>query len=578
MSAEYSTKECRRILLAYNSSSYPVNSSSFLPIAPFVPVAKGFPSLFLGHAFNHTLMNIKLVSSFLVSVLALPALQAQSPGEFDLSYGVNGKRILPLGTANAFSRSMVIQPDGKAVLACITNNATSNDFAVVRLLENGQPDPDFGTGGIVSTDFFDKTDVAEAVALDEFNRIIVAGYVEQVDGFEFAVARYLPDGRLDETFDGDGRATVALGATAFCKDVAIQADNKIVIGGYVLNPLSATNEYTLVRFDTTGQLDPTFDGEGIVMTHMGMGAGVANALTIQPDGKIVLAGQVFNEATFFWEIGIARYDTDGTLDPAWDHDGIVFAPVAGVNPTINEIVLQSDDKIIVGGYSGTAPSNNKFTVARFHSNGTPDESFDEDGIVIDSYGFEDNQINAMVLQPDGHLIIAGTTLVGNVDRFALARLDAAGHFDEPFGDEGKVVSVISQNDGISAMALQGDGKLVVAGESFDGTRFNIVAARYQTGLMTRVEDPDQRLSEVSVYPNPVRDHFTIYFTTPQASEYRVALYDMNGRVVHAFSDNFRLEGNPHELRYTFPDAVMPGIYTLSLTSRDEKRSVLVVLQ
>lgn len=578
MSAEYSTKECRRILLAYNSSSYPVNSSSFLPIAPFVPVAKAFPSLFLGHAFNHTMMNIKLVSSFLVSVLALSALQAQSPGEFDLSYGVNGKRILPLGTANAFSRSMVIQPDGKAVLACITNNATSNDFAVVRLLENGQPDPDFGTGGIVSTDFFDKTDVAEAVALDEFNRIIVAGYVEQVDGFEFAVARYLPDGRLDETFDGDGRATVALGATAFCKDVAIQADNKIVIGGYVLNPLSATNEYTLVRFDTTGQLDPTFDGEGIVMTHMGMGAGVANALTIQPDGKIVLAGQVFNEATFFWEIGIARYDTDGTLDPAWDHDGIVFAPVAGVNPTINEIVLQSDDKIIVGGYSGTAPSNNKFTVARFHSNGTPDESFDEDGIVIDSYGFEDNQINAMVLQPDGHLIIAGTTLVGNVDRFALARLDAAGHFDEPFGDEGKVVSVISQNDGISAMALQSDGKLVVAGESFDGARFNIVAARYETGLMTQTSDPSPVISEATLFPNPVRDACNITYSLTLPAAVKISLHDLTGKMIHQLFASAGQESAVHEQILKMPYGLPAGMYLISISTGTEQKGIKAMVE
>src|SRR6187401_24563 len=189
-----------------------------------------------------------------------------------------GKKLLPLGTGNAFGRSIAIQPDGKSIMAIIANNGTSNDFAVLRLTPEGQPDLEFGDSGMIITDFDSRTDIAEAIALDDMNRIIVAGSIENTTGFDFGVARYLPDGNLDESFSDDGLNTTEVGVTGFCKAVAVQQDNKIVLGGYAINPLNGTNEFVLVRYRTDGVIDSTFDHDGIVKTNMDIGSGVANAM------------------------------------------------------------------------------------------------------------------------------------------------------------------------------------------------------------------------------------------------------------------------------------------------------------
>ena len=523
-------------------------------------------------------MECKWMMAILFIGIGIRSTNGQSPGSLDLTYGDQGKKILPLGTGNAFGRSIAIQPDGKSIMASIANNGTSNDFAVLRLTPEGQPDLEFGDSGMIITDFDSRTDIAEAIALDDMNRIIVAGSIENTTGFDFGVARYLPDGNLDESFSDDGLNTTEVGVTGFCKAVAVQQDNKIVLGGYAINPLTGTNEFVLVRYRTDGVIDSTFDHDGIVKTNMDIGSGVANAMLIQPDGKIVLAGQVLNESTFAWEIGIARYNEDGSLDESWGDFGIVLTTSPLVSHTINAVALQDDQKIVVGGFNGTAPSTNLFTVARYNTNGEIDKTFGTDGLVIDSYGAQDNQINTLVIQPDGNILIAGSTLLGNADQLAIARLTEDGSFDDAFGDEGIVIDAFGQNDAIEAMALQQDGKLLVTGESFDGNRFSVVAARYETGLTTDVQEPGAELIAFDVYPNPAFEKITLAYQLAENSMVRVRLYSSDGQLVHIFLNQPQSIGG-HLETFTLPQNLSAGMYWLSLeTGKGTTVKKLVVMK
>ena len=460
--------------------------------------------------------------------LVLPAfLLAQAPGSLDLSFGDQGKKIITAGTGNAFGQGIVISDDGKILIAGIASNGTDNDFVLMRLFSDGNVDPEFGDNGEVFTDFAGLTDIAESIAVDSLDRIVVAGTTDSGDGFWFAVARYWPDGQPDSTFGVNGRVMIQVGITAFCKAVVIQPDQKILLGGYATNPASGTNEFTLVRLDSNGKPDDTFGDQGIVLTNLEIGAAVANALTIQPDGKIVQAGQALRDATFRWEIAIVRYHDDGSLDASWDEDGIAFTSIPNVDATINTIAIKSNNKIIVGGYSGTAPSNNLFLVARYETSGVPDLLFGDHGIIINSFGAQDNQITDLVLQPDGHIIVAGSSLSGIGDRFSIARLDNGGDLDASFGNGGVVITPIGANAGIGAIALQNDGKLVVVGESFSTPRFDIVAARYETGLMTAVDHEDVSSFEVNIYPNPFTEYLNIQ--TPLSIE--ANLFDVYGHLL-----------------------------------------------
>jgi uncharacterized delta-60 repeat protein len=529
-------------------------------------------------AANKTLPTLSLKIFLLTFLFGIgySTIHAQDPGDFDNTFGEDGKMIFPIGFANAFGRALALQPDGKIVIASIAQeDSADNDFVLVRLHPDGQPDAGFGDEGMVFTDLGSLSDIPEAIAIDKSNRIIVAGSIDNGNGFDFAVARYLPDGSLDASFDEDGWTRISTGLTGFTKDVIVQDDDRIVLGGYTFNPLSLTNEFTLVRFDVNGTPDPNFDEDGIVMTNLGIGAGIANAMAIQPDGKIVLAGQVFNESTFQWEIGVVRYNIDGTLDESWDHDGISFTATTGVNHTVNAIAIQPDNKIVVGGFSGTAPSNNLFTVARYNMNGSLDDSFGDNGIMINSYGAQNNQITAIAIQPDGRILIAGTSLSGNSDRFALARLETNGEFDNTFGNQGVVINVLDQNDGIEAMALQPDGRLVVAGESFDGTRFNVVAARYLTGLSTSINEPDNSNLKATVYPNPATEQVTLSYIIKQSAPVGITLHDIVGHVIQVYSTRKMRNPGMHAENLQIP-AITPGIYWIKLIAGKEVTSIQLV--
>ena len=511
-------------------------------------------------------MSPRLLSTIILLSLGYVNASAQVPGSFDPTFGADGITITPIGTANAFGRAVFIQPDGKVIMACVANNGTDTDFVVARFTADGDLDASLNEDGIGLTDFDGRTDIAEAIALDEFNRIIVAGSVDRGDGFAFGVARYLSDGTLDVSFGDQGLVTQMIGITGFCKSIAIQKDNKIVLGGYALNPVTQTNEFVVMRFNTNGTPDSTFSDDGIVMTNMGVGAGVANAILIQPDDKILLAGQVLNGATLRWEIAIARYNPDGLPDETWDEDGVVFTGSQDADFTIKAVALQEDRKIIVGGFFGTAPSNNLFAVVRYHPGGRLDETFGDEGIILDSYGAQDNQVNEIVIQPDGQILIAGTSLQGNRDLFAIARLDTDGSFDDTFGEGGVVTPAIDQNDGINSMALQQDGKLIVAGESFNGQRFSIVAARIETGLTTSADDPFKADIKASVFPNPVSDELNITYRLSKPTSVRFVLFDQAGRIVLEEPGALKQDAGEYVKTIEIPMHVVNGFYTLTLVS------------
>jgi uncharacterized delta-60 repeat protein len=300
-------------------------------------------------------------------------------------------------------------------------------------------------------------------------------------------------------------------------------------------------------------------------------------MLIQPDGKIILAGQVLNGATLHWEIGIARYNPDGSPDETWDEDGIVITGSQDSDFTIRTVALQVDRKVIVGGYFGTAQSNNLFAIGRYHPGGGLDETFGEDGIVLGSYGHQNNQINALLLQPDGQILIAGTSLQGSRDLFAMARLEPDGRFDDTFGEGGVVTPAIDQNDGINSMALHPDGKIIVAGDSFNGQRFSVVVARMETGLMTSVDVPVEAELKASVFPNPASDQLHVTYRLNKSGLVHLVLFDQTGRIVFEMASPVKQDAGDAEISFELPKDIQNGMYTVRLMCGDEVGAVRVVV-
>lgn len=507
-------------------------------------------------------MHLKFYCNVSLLILVSTYCFGQEAGSPDFHFGDQGISYLPTGDDNAQSRDVVVLDNSKILIAGFALFNGSSDFTLLRLDQHGDPDPTFGDNGIVHTDFNNQLDIAEGIAIDHLQRIVVAGYVQDDQGLSFGVCRYLPDGQLDSTFGDAGKVIIKAGPTSTCKDVAIQEDHKIVLGGYAFNLATLSNEFVVVRLTEGGSLDSTFNGTGMHALPVSDGSSVANALTLMPNGRILLAGQAFNPAAFAWEAAVVRFNSDGTLDHSWDEEGTALISFAEKNYTINAITVTPELDVIIGGYLGTAPSNNLFVVAKFDGHGKPDNTFGDHGQVIDSYGAQDNQIYSLLLQPDGQLLIGGFTLSGSRDVLAIARLTPEGDFDPTFDDDGVVIAVPGENDGIEAMTLQKDGKLVVVGESFNGTRFEIIAGRFETGLTTHTSDPEFEAPGLLLYPNPAIANNDVHLSITGATAPTIILTDHQGRELHQYKNV--IVGSNETITLTIPAALTAGTYWISV--------------
>jgi uncharacterized delta-60 repeat protein len=235
-----------------------------------------------------------------------------------------------------------------------------------------------------------------------------------------------------------------------------------VVAGY--SNASDSSDFAIVRYLPNGTLDTTFGGAGKVTTNIGI-LNSANAVTLQPDSKIVVAGQaLINDS---WDIALARYLPNGTLDTTFSGDGKVTTSFAGsgFSDSANAVTLQPDGKIVVAGTSDFPPGD--FTLARYLPNGTLDTTFSGDGKVTTEFGGYDEAF-AIVLQPDGKIVVAGRSSINGNTSFALARYLPNGTLDATFSSDGKVTADFGSGgwDEASALAIQPrDGRLVVAGYS-----------------------------------------------------------------------------------------------------------------
>jgi uncharacterized delta-60 repeat protein len=224
---------------------------------------------------------------------------------------------------------------------------------------------------------------------------------------------------------------------------------------------------------TLGALDTSFGSGGTVTTSIGSGYDVASALALQPDGKLVVAGNTYNGSNT--DFALARYDASGALDTSFGTGGKVTTPIGSADDKAKALVLQPDGKLVVAGSSYV--SNNDFALARYNANGTLDTSFGTGGTVTTPISGP-SAVSALVLQPDGKLVVAGSSYSGNYN-FALARYNANGTLDTSFGTGGKVTTPVGSAAAIAfALALQPDGKLVAAGYGWDGTKYDFALVRY----------------------------------------------------------------------------------------------------
>ena len=338
-------------------------------------------------------------------------------GRLDTTFGQGGKVATDLG-ANDYAFDLAVQDDGGIVVVGERRAAASDRFVVQRYRPNGTLDPGFANAGTALTGFGRRFQGATAVAIAPEGRIVVAGSTSNGVTSRSAMARYLTDGRLDRSFGDDGRLTVDVsrGAEQFT-DVMIQPDGSIVAVGWaevslvpvftrsdrpptagsirrspgtvalidvasgadrgraavlqadgklvIVGGVSAggRDEWGVVRLGPHGRLDPTFGGHGELVTGFGPGFDEANAVAVQGNGKLLVAGRIRDDEHRKDDMGLLRLKPGGGHDRAFAAGGRALTDVAGGSDAARDLTIASNGKIVVTG-EATVDRIRRFVVAR----------------------------------------------------------------------------------------------------------------------------------------------------------------------------------------------------------------------
>lgn len=444
----------------------------------------------------------------------------------------------PPGGANGFIAKVLLQPDGRIVIA---GHFTGYDGwprnRVARLLSDGAIDQSFDPG-------IGPNNEVLCAALQPDGRILIGGLFAQVGGqTRTRIARLLPDGSLDESFQPE-----FIGPDAIILDVAVQPDGRILVGG-IFTQCNGEPRHGIVRLHPDGSLDASFSiGDGMVTVH---NQPWVRSMALLPDGDILVAGnfimidnQVRNT--------LARLDPDGGVDPGFEAAVNAFA-----DPSV--VVTLANGDILAGGNFYSDDLLEWFGLVRLGSNGA----------LARSYPFTATSIGAWwmdCIQPlaNGGAVVGGLfASIDGVIAGSIARLSPDGDVDPGFAP-------VSGTEGyIGSMALLPTGKLLIAGgfDAYDGVGRNRIARLHHA---LPVGMGEHGAADAALYPNPTTGEAVISGGAPGSARLRVR--DASGRLHWAGQ---RTGHSPQRFDFGF---LAPGAYFLEVEARDGWRALPFIRQ
>jgi uncharacterized delta-60 repeat protein len=394
-----------------------------------------------------------------------------SPGDPDPTFGSGGVATTAFsepGDPETIGQALLVDPDGRLVLAGTADGDSRGDVGVVRWLPYGSLDGQFGGDGKVQTDL-GAHESAAAVVRDPAGRLVAAGRV-QFDtpelSFRCLLVRYLPDGHLDPDFAAGGVLLDALGHDdAALDDVLVQPDGKYVALG-TGHGLPST--LFLARFWPSGLLDQTFGAGGV--SHLDLGSRRASSFRLvrRTDGGFVAVGSTLplsgSESTF----AVLGCTPTAQLDVGFGAAGVATASFGQPQEAATDVRVLPDGRLLaVGGSrsdtSGGSPA--RFALARFLPSGVLDSSFGSGGTVTTAFTAAAGAA-AVDRRPDGRFIVAGTVTMGPGSGVALARYLPDGQLDSTFGTVGRVETLLGLRSlSVAGAVLQPDGRVVIGGDA-----------------------------------------------------------------------------------------------------------------
>ena len=360
-------------------------------------------------------------------------LRLNHDGTLDTAFGSDGVAVINYSAGFDDGYTMLLQPDGKIVVAGAAEPIGENfDLAIARLNADGSADTTFGINGSTVLDLGGINEVALGIALVEDGKLVVAGFSNANSDFDVAFARFNADGTLDTTFGTNGSVLVdANGENYLARRLTQQADGKLIACGAALpSPQDFLfGDMMAVRINANGTVDTSFGVAGIAIIDTGTIIGESATCAALPDGTLVLAGA--SGSSDDADLALARLTSTGILDPSFGAGGQASVDL-GRYEMVEAMHLLSDGKLGVAGTiqdrDGTDPRD--IFIARFNANGSLDTTFGNGGATIADFGegglSTDSGGTGFIEQADGKLVAIGWAAPNGVYGFAIARVNSGG--------------------------------------------------------------------------------------------------------------------------------------------------------
>ncbi len=474
---------------------------------------------------------------FLLTLALLPLVALAQPGTLDPLFGDGGTVFLTPDPV-AGTGAVGLTADGKIVLAGIVGG----DAAVLRLSPDGSLDTDFGNDGYALVDLGGGEDQFLGLIVRADGSLVASGLGtnSQGDGVN-VLAAFSAEGVLDPSFGNGGTVTLNEGfeSLQFTR-LAERPGGSLLVTGAGIPPDADDSVAIVAQLSADGALDGAFGTDGIARIALAGRGVVGQDLAVQADGRIVVGG-LASGALFDIEPFAARLTETGSLDESFGvrtfDFGASFSLVSGV------LVDEAGRAVLVGLAADLLAGSSSLVLARLAAaDGSLDTSFGEGGLVVTTLGTEIAQGTDVLEQSDGKLLAAGPAGPnGSEADFAVARFTSDGSLDDSFGNGGVGMADIGVLDIPAALALQADGNVVVAGyaSTAGGTPVGIEVARFENDGRPSAVEPLPSASAIRLgapYPNPTAGAAWLPVEAPPGVAVRVEVFDRLGRRVAVLHD------------------------------------------
>ena len=504
-------------------------------------------------------MRNKLILFTLITALGVTAASKVSAQEPDLSFGTNGRVYTSFGSFSSFCHGMILLPDEK-IVSVGNNTNTTLAILISRHNADGTPDNSFNSTGTKRIDFGSAYEFCYSVLAQSDNKLVLAGS----SNGNAALARLLPDGDFDDSFSDDGKVTLSFGVgngSAFQK-IILQPDGKIIAIGEAYN--TSSFDFAVARFDSNGSVDASFGTDGKTTVNFNNFNDFGRNAVLQSDGKIVIVGAAKN-SNGNSSIALLRLNADGSPDNTFGTAGKTTATISGLADDYAEsVAIVENDKIVIGGYTA-----GNFLLMRYNTNGTPDNSFGSNGYTITDFDDFQDKAYSLLVDNTGSIYLSGhgyETGNGGLFHFAVAKYNSNGFPDNTFDSDGKMTIVMGADGStIFDMAIQPDGKLLFGGQSTNiaGGLTDFALLRLANST-TGIADIPWVKDEVVLYPNPASDYIVL-LNSASLGKGLIKIYDTQGHLVLQTSTG----GSSCK---TDISALPAGLYHLSHSNQQATRS------